>query len=102
MLTAHQRILISRHLPEVIEVGTSNGDGPWSIYAIAMVLCDSTQIIVAGSSELDSGQPRASRFHYTPDSRGAGGRVPIDADLRRRLQLVFGELDFQDFQGDDE
>ena len=92
MLTAHQALMIRRHLPEVesVHVSTDRDDAA-RIYYRQLYLSDSTQIVLFGETET-----RARRYHCRDDYSNKADLLPIEPDLRRRLVLVFGALHFGD------
>lgn len=92
MLTAHQSILTKKHLPEVFSIRVSNDhDDPADIYYRLLFLEDETQIVLIGADA-----PRARRYRRRDDYSDRADLLPIEPDLRRRLALVFGPINFGD------
>ena len=94
MLTAHQAVLIRRHLSEVSSVHVSaDPDDPAGIYYRQLRLDDGTQIVLFGAET-----PRARRYRQRDDYSDRADLLPIEPDLRRRLAMVFGPINFGDDQ----
>lgn len=89
MLTAHQRLAICRHLPEVVSVNAVIDNEVAGICYRQLYMVDGTQIVLFGESA-----PRARRYRGRDDYSDRADLVEIDQDLRRRLVLVFGPIHF--------
>lgn len=89
MLTAHQRLAIRRHLPEVVSVNAVVDNEVAGICYRQLWLHDETQIVLFGEDP-----PRARRYRRRDDYSDRADLLPIEPDLRRRLTLVFGPIHF--------
>lgn len=90
MLTAHRRLLIRRHLPEVEDVNVVYGRNETSLFSAALWLSDGSQIVMTGLR----GETRVWRSRRANGGSGWPEILPIEPDLRRRLTLVFGSIHF--------
>ena len=91
MLTAHQRILIRKHLPEVREVHVRDDDEIVDIAVVRLVLGGSDEIALTGRH---GAQVKVWRSRLVGDYSGRVETFPIEPDLRERLVRVFGPLNF--------
>lgn len=92
MLTAHQRIQIVRHLPEVVDAWQRTDRGFLALSLTRLNLADGGQIVISRHGY----RLRARRYRIVGDYSDRPELLPITADMRKRLARVFGPLDFGD------
>ena len=85
-------MMVRRHLPEVQHVAARNDRCEIDIAWVRLDLGDGSTIVVYGLQE-DGYRCRRRRLD-DDDYRDRPEDIPIEPDLRRRLELVFGHLDF--------
>lgn len=93
MLTAHQRILIARQLPEVEEANDLLVRAEELRFpTIHLQLSDGSDIAIIEQR----GETRGYRSRLADDYSDRATVLPIDADMRERLIWVFGAMTFRD------
>lgn len=91
-LTAHQRLAITKHLPEVARVSARNDRGVVDVAWIRLELTDGSTIVVFGLRE-DGYRCRRTRLSGDDYSdRPAIEAIP--EEMQARLISVFGQLRF--------
>jgi hypothetical protein len=90
-MTAHQRILIVRHLPEVIDVWVRADLGVLALSLIRLNLADGGQVVI--TTRVD-GTRRVRRYRLVGDYSDRPILVAIEPEMRQRLVRVFGSLNF--------
>lgn len=86
--------MLRRHLPEIRRVTTRDDRGEVDIAWIRLELGDGSTIVVYGLEE-DGYRCRRRRLNGE-DYSDRPEDIPIEPDLRRRLETVFGSLNFGD------
>lgn len=93
MLTAHQRLAIRTHLPEIASVNVRDDRGEVDIAWIRLELADGSTIVVYGLTE-DGYRCRRTRLR--DDCSDRVDVECISADMQARLVAVFGSLRFDE------
>jgi hypothetical protein len=91
MLTAHQRILISRHLPEVMDVWVREDLNILALSLIRLNLREGGQVVVTTRGD---GTRLVRRYRLVGDYSDRPLLVAIEPEMRQRLVRVFGQLNF--------
>lgn len=96
MLTAHTRVLIKRHLPEVREVWVGDEFRVIDLAVVRLTLDAATDDVISMTWQHGHSTVRRSRLRddYSDDIEV----LSIEPEMRARLVRVFGQLNF----GDDE
>ena len=89
-MTAHQRMAIRCNLPEVREVLVVDRTYPIQITTVRLRLIDGSEVAIYGER-----LNKATRSRIRPDLSERIEDVPIPGEMRRRLEAVFGPLEFR-------
>lgn len=93
MLTAHQRLAIRTHLPEVEEIDVRDDRGEVvEMRRVRLELRDGSIVTIHNFG----GDRRCRRLRYSSDYSDRTDVVPIPEEMRARIVAVFGAMRFDE------